>query len=99
MSPDGRHLGVNVAASATDARFALLDVDTGERIEIGPQAGGAFSPDGGSARSAPDAPTQVFTMRADGTELRWLTASATEPASLVGWSPDSQRVLFAAPQQ
>jgi hypothetical protein len=64
-----------------------------------------FSPDGGSIvffsdRAIPDHPANqlpghLFVMRADGSDVRQLTAAALTSTFAGSWSPDSNNVLFA----
>lgn len=97
-------IAVTAGASWDVASLVLMDSDGGNLIRIDDTLkmwAGAFSPDGAwFAGRAVDPETgffEIFTMRADGSDLRRLTTSADSWTEFDGWSPSGDRVLWSGP--
>lgn len=106
LSPDGLRLAYTVSWTGEQradsfSRIVMLDVAKAECTEF-TQGGGdsvaKFSPDGSFLaflRPEQNGRRQLWLMRADGGEARRLSGAPGGVGSY-NWSPDSQRIVFAA---
>jgi TolB protein len=95
FSPDGRRLVLHIRRDVH-----VLDLATGalERLTRDPRNGmyPTWSPDGEQIAfvSARNGSTELFVMKADGTEPRRLLGMAQGSVLAPRWSPDGERIVF-----
>lgn len=86
------------------AALTLIHPDVGTPVHVDDTLtiwNGAFSPDGawfaGRALDPETGMYEIFTVRADGSDLRRLTTSTDTRTEFHGWSPEGDRVLWSGP--
>jgi Tol biopolymer transport system component len=100
-SPDGKRIAFNSNLTGDHVMY-IVDVDGSDLVDLASVGEGwqvDWSPDGRSIlftshRDHPDAFTDVYVMRPDGSHLRRLTHNRAYTPT---WSPDGGHIVFSAP--
>ncbi len=91
-SPDGTRIAMELRG---ENHIGVLDVATGALADLGPGYAPKWSPDGTRLTliRATDAASDIYVMKADGTDVAQLTDDAAFDTFPI-WSPDGAKILF-----